>query len=1026
VEFVPLVVDVAPEEPFASLLDRVTTSHQEIEAGKAPSFDELVAAFNRQGISSRNPLFAVAVCLSRAGADGPRLLPDALLRASVRQGQALVEIDYSARVVTAGSAERFASHVVTACADGLMNRGALTGRLRLISSVERERLASFGRGPDAALPAIHGVHQLVAAQARENPERSAVIDGSRHWTYAELQSAADCLAALLSAKGLTGGQRAGLCMAPGATQLAALFGIVSLGAAVVPLDPTLPEQRMRWVAKDAGLSLIVTDAQRRAAVAPADVPRCQIGDEELLGPSRDSHPELPHVSLQDPLYLMYTSGSTGTPKGVLVPHGTLLNLIIWQGSRAGDQAGLRTLQRTSLAFDVGFQEVFFTLAHGGCLVVVGDDDRADISRLPALLALHHIQRLYLSPVALAQWAKCMTTDQARLNELQEVIVAGDQLRVTMPIVRMFRDLRCTLDNQYGPTETHVVTAHLLNSPSTAWPELPPIGRPISNCFLYVVDEYDQLVPVGVVGEILVGGMPVALGYHNRRDETAKRFIQDPFRPGGRAYRTGDRGRWLEDGSLEFVGRNDRQVKVRGYRIELEEVEAVLSQAPGVHQAAVIAVPDRSGDRRLAAYVVPRDATCSPSSLHAFLVQRLPPHMVPAASVILVTAGLPMTTTGKIDRASLPAPQEFPADDIIQVGRDEIETRIAAIWQHVLQVSHVGVDDEFIHLGGHSFAGIQVAAEIKDAYGVTIPLGSLMQGATVARLAAHVREVLTPARADRIREPSQDEGQLVSIDLPDGARICTSDARETLYFYTDIYEQLSYAQCGIRYPPSGVVVDVGANVGLFSRFALARCPQGRIVAYEPATPLHDALCRNLAEFKDRAIIVRAALADSDRMASFSYYPRLSGMSTLCPRPDLDAALARQIVENLESSSPTARHKEPVSISQVDAGWIRDQFVSRTFEVRVTTLAEELRRLNLKRVDLLKIDVQRSELAVLRGLGDAWPFLSQLVIEVHDIDGALSQVERLLREQGFTTCTKQIPLHARTVIHFVYAHRQGPRP
>ncbi len=1001
-EACPAVIEVSGDEGFGALLARAEAGCAEARRGPPATFRERVRARGREGMSNRNPLFALAV-EDVADVRHPEPRADVILR--VGRGEVLtVAVDYSARLFDAAAVGRFVGHVLRLAADGLARPTVPIALLGMLDARERAWIEAAGRGPERAIPRC-GVHDLVLEQAARTPAAPAIVDHATTCTYAELEQLSARLSAALAARGVGPDARVGLLVAAGAPQIAALLAILRTGAAVAPLDPTWPPARLRWAISDAGLALVVADAAHQRGV-PDGISTLDVAD--TASPS----PEVfPAVQPDDPLYLLYTSGSTGVPKAVVVPHRTLLNLIAWQRERAADPGPRRTLQRTSLAFDVGFQEVFSTLAGGGCLVVADEDERADVSRLPGLLAGHEIQRLFLPPVALAQLAHLATGTALDLGRLREIIVAGDQLRITTPMARLFRQFPdCTLDNQYGPTETHVVAAHLLEGASTSWPELPPIGRPVSNCRLRIIDAHGQLVPVGIVGEIVVEGAPVALGYHGRDEETLRAFVETPG-GGGRAYRTGDRGRLREDGAIEFVGRADRQVKIRGYRVELGEVEAALAQMLGVREAAVIVEDDPAGDRRLVACVVTQDRGVDAAALRAGLQERLPPHMVPASADILVSDELPVTATGKLDRAALRNRSRTASARTEPLG--DLETRIAAVWARVLDLAAIGPHDDYAAIGGHSLAAIQIASELHDLYGVTIPLRLLLDGGTVARVAERVRTARSrgSGSTESAAPPdTRDAGGLQDMTLPDGEVIATPFAPETAYLYTDVCVHRSYEGAGIRFPADGTYVDVGANVGLFARHVLERAPASRVIAFEPAPVLVAALRRNLRAFGARATVIEAAASDKAGMAAFTYYPKLSGMSSLHADPTRDAGLLRCIVANTAGEVPDGD------------GWLNERIERRFLQVETTTLEQALIARGITRIDLLKIDVQRAERAALRGVGRLWPAVRQAVVEVHDEDGALADVQRFLGALGFRVKVAQIAaLHRGTPVHFAYAVR-----
>jgi amino acid adenylation domain-containing protein len=462
---------------------------------------------------------------------------------------------------------------------------------------------------------------------------------------------------------------------------------------------------------------------------------------ELAAEGDDRRPE----GADDPeslAYVIYTSGSTGRPKGVAMPHRPLADLIRWH--RGDPELGrpARTLQFAALGFDVSFQEMLTTWCTGGTLVTVDEETRRDPERLLHLLVDERVQRLFLPPVALGQLAAVAEAAPRVPAALREIVTAGEQLVLT-PAVHAFlaRLPDCVLRNQYGPSETHVVTEHVLRGPPSAWPSMPPIGRPIAKARAYLLDGHLQPVPTGVAGELYLGGTALARGYLHRPELTADRFIPDPFSgaPGARLYRTGDLARWLPDGSIQFLGRADHQVKVRGFRIECGEVEAALAEHPSVHASAVAAREDATGHKQLVAYVVPQPGMApTGDDLRTFLRQSLPEHMVPGAFVAL--EALPLSPNGKVDRRALPAPgaKHLPEGRPRVAPRNALETAIAAIWREVLHRPEVGVHDGFFDLGGHSLVATQIMSRLRDAFGVEVPLRRLFERpSTIADLAVAV-------------------------------------------------------------------------------------------------------------------------------------------------------------------------------------------------------------------------------------------------------------------------------------------------
>jgi amino acid adenylation domain-containing protein len=444
-------------------------------------------------------------------------------------------------------------------------------------------------------------------------------------------------------------------------------------------------------------------------------------DRRLIARSSPENPA-PWATPDCAAYVLYTSGSTGRPQGVVMCHGALANLIEWQ---LGDlRPGARVLQFAPLSFDVSFQEIFSTLCSGGTLVLLSDELRRDPTALWRLIARQGIERLFVPFVALQQLAEAARSSGPAPARLREIITAGEPLRITPAVTTLFRRLPgCALWNHYGPTESHVVTAHRLEGPPQQWPALPPVGRPIANARIYVLEASLEPVPVGVPGELHIGGGCLARGYLNRPELTAERFIRDPFsdEPGARLYKTGDRAPWRADGGLEFLGRLDEQVKIRGFRVEPGEVEAVLAAHPRVKAVAVVAREDAPDDRRLVAYVAPKqDERLESTELRRFLGRRLPEFMLPAVFVVLDE--LPLLPSGKVNRRALPPPQETVGPHLA-APRDEVESQLASVWEAVLGVRPVGAHDDFFELGGHSLTAVRLVARIEQVMGQRLPVAA---------------------------------------------------------------------------------------------------------------------------------------------------------------------------------------------------------------------------------------------------------------------------------------------------------------
>jgi thioesterase domain-containing protein/acyl carrier protein len=412
----------------------------------------------------------------------------------------------------------------------------------------------------------------------------------------------------------------------------------------------------------------------------------------------------------------------------------LVNLLAWQLENWSRPA--RTLQFASLSFDVAFQEIFSTWCSGGTLVLVDEEARRDPQAMLTLLGEQHVQRLFLPFVALQNLCEAAEYLGSSLPSLYEAITAGEQLKSTDAIRRFFaRHPACTLVNQYGPTESHVVTAFTLQGRADGWPMLPPIGRPISGAKIYLLDSHRQLVPIGVPGELCIGGVSLARGYLNRPELADERFLPDPFSadPRARIYRTGDLARHLPDGNIAYLGRADHQVKIRGYRIEPGEIENVLRTHPEISEALIVAQSDHSGDKRLIAYLTTRGRTPSTTELREFLRRSLPDYMIPAAFVTL--DAFPLSPNGKVDRAALPTPDtETQRADQYAPPTTDLERKLVEIWQRLLGLDHIGIDDNFFDLGGHSLLAVRLFSEIERLLGVRLPLVAIFRTGTILGLA----------------------------------------------------------------------------------------------------------------------------------------------------------------------------------------------------------------------------------------------------------------------------------------------------
>ena len=583
------------------------------------------------------------------------------------------------------------------------------------------------------------VPELVAQRAAQTPDAPAVAGGAQQLSYRELDQRANRLAHHLRALGAGPEAVVALCMHRSTEMVVGALGILKAGAAYLPLDPASPAERLAFTLRDAGVPILIISS---VAGFPAEE-ELGLGATVIAldegGRSLDSGNQRPPAIRpggDNLAYVIYTSGSTGLPKGVQVTHASLMNLVRWHQHAFAITPADRATQIASPAFDAAVWELWPYLTTGASVHVPDEDTRMEPTRLRDWLVAERISVTFL-PTPLAE--TIMTLDWPLDTGLRLMLTGGDTLHRYPPSTLPF-----ALINNYGPTEAAVVATSGLVPPATGWTSPPSIGRPISGARAYVLDANQQPVMTGTIGELYIGGRGVARGYLNRSDVTAERFVPDPFTeiPGGRMYRTGDLVRARVDGELEFVGRTDNQVKIRGYRIELGEVEATLAAHPQVQQAVALAREDTPGEKRLVAYVVPAPGcVLEVETLRAFLLMHLPDYMVPGAFVCL--AALPVTTNGKVDRNALPAPvlSRPTTADPAQEARTLIEQRMTEMVVGLLKVDHVGREENFFLLGGHSLLGAQLLVRVHEAFGVELPLRMLFDVPTVAGLSAEIERRL---------------------------------------------------------------------------------------------------------------------------------------------------------------------------------------------------------------------------------------------------------------------------------------------
>jgi amino acid adenylation domain-containing protein len=652
----------------------------------------------------------------------------------------------------------FINAIVDPVAEGMFLRVDVDGRTitasqaRLIGSTFVKLLRQICDRPDeridftflaparSAAPLPEPLVDVVTRFERQvdsSGDRCAVALNDRRWTYRELDRASRSVATRLLRAGAKRGDAIGIALNRSPEMVAAIWGILRAGLICVPLDVSYPAHRLALILDTARPYRVIADPENAKVAARETV----LQVEEMVA-NIETAP-LPVPKLDDLALLLFTSGSTGRPKGVELTHRMWANYTQWQLSVASGMPGASTLQFAPLSFDMSFQEIFSTLCGGGELRLCSNEERLNPSALLHLLEKYQVQRALLPFIALQHLAEASNTLGLRPSALKVVVSSGEQLRITKEVRAFCMAMPgLLLENQYGPTETHQVTYYSLTGGPETFPELPPIGRPLDGVEIQILDAELRPVPVGAIGGIYVGGDCLARGYHRAPELTAERFLPHPQQAVAKLYRTGDIGRLLETGELVWLGREDKQVKVRGFRIEPAEVElAVMRQAthqPGLRGAAVVARGRNGADAFLAAFLTGEADAVDIEKLRTALAAEIPDYMVPSHFVWV--DAFPLTPSGKRDDAALQAiPLAQPRTEEHVPPRDEYETALVELLAELLDVRRVGIRDNFFHIGGTSIAAMRLVLTIEKRFGVAIPIAALIETPTIEGLAKRLRD-----------------------------------------------------------------------------------------------------------------------------------------------------------------------------------------------------------------------------------------------------------------------------------------------
>ncbi|MDQ9665409.1 amino acid adenylation domain-containing protein, partial [Serratia marcescens] len=662
---------------------------------------------------------------------------DLTLDLAERDEQISGTLNFATALFDRATAERYGVYLVQVLRAMATNATQPASHLDLLPVAERELLLYGWNRTAEVYPAQSSAHVLFEQWAQRTPDAVAVVNDRDSLSYAQLNAHANQLAHQLIAQGVRPGDRVATSLERSVSLVIAQLAILKAGAAYVPLDPHLPVARQAWIIGDSGALLILCDRDIDREIAGEIA--CLRIDRLRQNPTHD--PAVARAG-DAPAYIMYTSGSTGTPKGVMVTHQGILRLAI-NNRFASFERGDRFAFAANPAFDASTLEMWGALLNGASLAIIAPEVLTEAEALAAALVRQGINVLFLTTSLFNQYAHSIAATLAQLKYL----LSGGEAADPHAFARMLKEAGpVRLINAYGPTECTVFATTATIERVDPWQRL-PIGRPIGNTRIYLLDEHGQPVPLGATGEIYIAGPGVALGYLNRAELTAERFLADPFNPGERMYRTGDLARYLADGNIDYLGRNDRQVKIRGFRIECGEIEARVAGHPAVREA-VVDVLGEVDNKRLVAWVVPEadaDRQTLAVTLRQYLAGMLPEFMLPAAWVALDT--LPLTPNGKLDRRALPEPQEDAyVREVYAEPEGELETLLAGIWRELLGIERVGRHDNFFELGGHSLLAVKLMAQLRRV-GLSAGVQTLFTAPTLSTLAQTLvtqQEVSVPA------------------------------------------------------------------------------------------------------------------------------------------------------------------------------------------------------------------------------------------------------------------------------------------
>ncbi|PLZ98347.1 non-ribosomal peptide synthetase [Fischerella thermalis CCMEE 5268] len=744
-----LRTDLSEQPSFRELLSRVKSTALEAYVHQDLPFEQLVEELQPERDLSHHPLFQVMFVLQNVPLPTPQLSDISLTFAEGDNGSAkfdltlfmedteqglVATLEYNTDLFNADTIHRMLGHFQTLLQGIVSNPNIGIAELPLLTEPERHQLLVEWNNTQKNYPQNLCIHQLFEQQVERTPDAIALIFGNQKLTYRELNERANKLAHYLKTLDVKPEVLVGICMERSLEMVIGILAIIKAGGAYLPLDPTYPNERLAFMLADAQVSVLLVQPHlvqklptHRAQVVCIDSECQQFAVYSTENP-------ISEVTSENLAYVIYTSGSTGKPKGAMNTHKGLCNRLLWMQDTYQLTATDKVLQKTPFSFDVSVWEFFWPLLAGASLVLAKPGGHQDSRYLVQIITQEKITTLHFVPSMLQVFLE--EKELEKYGSIKRVICSGEALPFDLQ-QRFFERLNAELHNLYGPTEAAIDVTFWACQPNSH-DKIVPIGRPIANTQIYILDKHLQPVPIGVDGELHIGGVGLARGYLNKPELTKEKFISSPFELGKYLYKTGDLARYRPDGNIEYLGRIDHQVKIRGFRIELGEIEAVLGQHPKVREIVVVTREDIPKNHRLVAYIVTHsENTFSVHELRDYLKEKLPDYMVPSTFIKLDK--LPLTPNGKIDRSALPAPdiQRPDLQEVYEAPNSEVERAIAKIWLEILHIEKVGVNDNFFELGGNSLLMVQVNNKLREVLHCDISVVEMFQNPTIKSLAKHI-------------------------------------------------------------------------------------------------------------------------------------------------------------------------------------------------------------------------------------------------------------------------------------------------